>query len=915
MLASGTRLGAYEVVAAIGAGGMGEVYRARDTKLGREVALKVLPEEFAADAERMGRFEREAKVLASLNHPNIATIHGMEESGDVRALIMELVPGQTLAELLMTSAGTPGRVMPLDEALPIAKQIANGLEYAHERGIVHRDLKPANVKITPDGVVKILDFGLAKALEGEVAAGDPSSSPTMSRLATQAGIILGTAAYMAPEQAKGKSVDRRADIWAFGCVLYEMLTGKKPFEGETVTDILAAVIMKEPDWTALPPVTPAALGRLLRRCLTKDVRDRLQAIGEARIAIQKVEKGETELVSGTAVILPPPVPVPRWRRALPWVVGLLAIIAMLATFYAYFRASRPAPPSPIELNLFLPAGQQLYADDGPAVVISPNGSRVAYVAETPSNKEQIYVRSLESSVGTPLESAMGSSPFFSPDGQWIGFFGSNGDIEKISVFGGAPVTICVANSHRGAWWGKDGTIVLTSAVTSSLYRVSASGGTPVAVTHLDAGRKEITHRWPQILPDGKSVIFTASADNNNFEHADVEAASLATGKTTILVENAYFGRYLPSGYLTYVSGGTLFAAPFDAAALKLTGPSRPILTNIEADVTNGSAQLSFSNGGTGIYILGQSTGPQVVVNLVDLAGKATPLVPQPGDYYSPLYSPDGKRLSLDFQSNVWIFDIARGSLSPLTFSRPACVTPIWTPDGKRITCFRPEVGSGAGMSWLLADGSGAMEPLTDSGSVRQIPFSWSPDGKTLAFAQYATSSGACCEIWTLQINSDGKPGKPKPFIRRGPGGGVYAPAFSPDGHWLAYQTLGGLRQVYVVPFPGPGGQWQISVDGGAFPVWSKTGHELFFIEGSRQQTGALATVEYSVEGNSFVASKPKILFRGGFVSRDPYSYYDVAPDGKHFAILAPAGGRAPVSDEPTVVLNWFARVARMAGQK
>jgi len=915
-LAEGTRLGPYEIVGPLGVGGMGEVYRTRDTKLGREVALKVLPTEFAADAERMARFEREAKVLASLNHPNIASIYGFEDSGGVHALVMELVEGQTLADLI-----NRGQIPP-DEALPIARQIAEGLEYAHERGIVHRDLKPANVKITPDGVAKILDFGLAKALEGETAAGDISSSPTLTHMATQAGIILGTAAYMAPEQAKGKSVDRRADIWAFGCVLYEMLNGRKPFDGETVTDILAAVVKEEPDWAALPPNTPTTIRNLLARCLKKDPRRRLQAVGEARIAIEEAETGRQETVQDAALSAGGTVTAdrgPAWRRVLPWAIALLTSIAMVAALYSNWQATGSVPATPVELSLTLPATQRLFSGDGPAVVLSPDGSRIAYVASTASNTDQIYVRGLDSSEGTPFEGAIGASPFFSPDGQWVGYFGNNGKLEKISVFGGVPVTICIANSHRGAWWGRDGTIVFTPGVTTSLYRVSANGGTPVAVTHLDAAREEITHRWPQILPDGKSVILTASADNNNFEHADVEAASLATGKMKVLVENAYFGRYLPTGYLTYVSGGTLFAAPFDAANLKLTGPSRPILQNIGADVTNGSAQLSFSSSGTGIYTLGQATGAQVVVNLVDMAGKATPLVTKAGDYYSPLFSPDGKYLSLDFESNVWIYDIARGSLSPLTLSRPACVTPIWTPDGKRITCFQPDAANGAGMNWLPANGSGAMEPLTNSGTVRQIPFSWSPDRKTLAFAQYSGPGGACCEVWTLSINPDGRIGKPKPFLPYGSTGagtgGIYAPAFSPDGHWLAFQTLGGLRQVFVVPYPGPGGRWQVSIDGGAFPVWSKTGHELYFVEGSRQEQGALAAVDYTVEGNSFVASKPRILFRGGFVSRDPYSYYDVAPDGKHFAILASGGGKAPVSAQPTVVLNWFARVERKVAQK
>ena len=905
-------MGTYEVLSPLGAGGMGEVYRARDTKLGREVALKVLPEALARDAGRMERFRREAQILASLNHPNIASIYGFEDSHGAHALVMELVEGLTLAERV-----AKGR-LPLDEALAIARQIGEGLEYAHERGIIHRDLKPANIKLTRNDAVKILDFGLAKALEDNPASMDISSSPTLTRVATQAGIILGTAAYMSPEQAKGRAVDRRTDIWAFGCVLYEMLAGKMAFAGETVTDTLAAVIKSEPDWDALPVNTPPRIRELLQRCLKKEPKQRLQSIGDARIAIEEAVEGPTQGSTASSVGLRAPEASARgWARFLPWTTAALMAVAFLVVLGILWFTPRATPPAPMELSLEIPPGQQLFKLDGPGVVLSPDGSRIAYVAETASHDQQIYVRSLDSSESIPLQGAVGSAPFFSPDGQWVGYFGTDGNLDKVSVFGGVPVAICVANSHRGAYWADDGTIVFTPLVTAPVYRVSDNGGTPVAITHLNSDRKEITQRWPQVLPDGKSVIFTASADNNNFEHANIEAASLITGKATVLVENAYFGRYLPSGYLSYVSGGTLFAAPFDAANMRLTGPSRPVLTSIQADVTNGGAQLSFSNSGTAVYSLGGPTGAQVTVNLVDMTGKAAPLVQQPGNYYSPLFSPDGKRLVLD-SGNVSIYDIARGTLTPLTLSS-ACVTPIWTPDGKRITCFRPGGKTDPGLSWVQADGSGAAMPLTSNSPVRQIPFSWSPDGKTLAFAQYSGEGGACCEIWTLSIKPDGQPDKPKPFLlddATGSGtGGLYAPAFSPDGHWLAYQTLGGLRQVYVVPYPKAAGRWQISSVGGAFPVWSKTGHKLFFVEGSREEDGAVAEVDYTIEGNSFIASKPTVVFRGGFISRDPYPFYDLAPDGKHFTMLALAGQKTVTPTPPVVVIDWFSRVAKLASSQ
>jgi serine/threonine protein kinase/Tol biopolymer transport system component len=974
-------LGAYEILSPLGAGGMGEVYRAGDTKLNRDVALKVLPEAFAADPQRMARFEREAQVLASLNHPNIAAIYGLEESGPTRALVMELVEGETLAERIGTirplppgpspasgqgekglglqpsplgrgwprgagpGEGLRGAALQVDEALQIAKQVADALEYAHERGVVHRDLKPANIKITPEGVVKVLDFGLAKAL-GPALTSSPSSSgrgwsrdagpgeeqesPTLSLAMTQAGFILGTAAYMSPEQAKAKPVDRRADIWAFGCVLYEMLSGQKAFDGETVSDVLAAVIMKDPDWSALPETTPPSIERLIRRCLNKDPKQRLQAMGEARITIEEAISGTGPDWIGAGV---PPVDAhgqdaqarpsedhgPEGRatrplqRALPWAIAALAIPGLLVTLVILWRDLHPTAAKPMELSLAIPPGRELYTADGPAIVVSPDGSRIAYVVGT-LPQTQIYIRELDKSDATPLEGAKGASPFFSPDGQWLGFYSDDGKLKIVSVFGGAPFVVAEANSRRGASWGEDG-IVFPEDVTAGLSRVSLKGGKPVAVTQLDAARNEITHRWPQILPGGKIVLFTASADNNNFVQATVEASSLATGKVKVLVENAYFGRYLASGYLTYVSGGTLFAAPFDSTDLKLTGPPMPVLQDIESDLTNGSAQLSFAKNGTAVYLTGQALASQVTVALVDRKGNATPLVEQPGDYFAPSFSPDGKQLAMqEGVGNVMVYDLARKTLTPLTFSNPQCIFPIWTPDGKRITCFRPSAaGVGPGMSWLPSDGSGGIQTLTKtSDATRQFPFSWSPDGRTLAFAQYS-SAGGCCNIGLLTVSASDEPGEAKTFLeiqREGVSGSYYAPAFSPDGHWLAYvQDVSGLWQVFVSPYPGPGGKWQVSVAGGEFPVWSRTRHDLYFI--SVGTTLSLNSVPYSIQGNSFQPGTPTLLFHGIYENRNPYPAYDVAPDGKHFAMLQPVGGKSSAAAPPTVVLNWFARVAQL----
>jgi eukaryotic-like serine/threonine-protein kinase len=937
LLAAGNKVGSYEVTGVLGAGGMGEVYRARDTRLGREVALKVLPEAFAQDAERLARLRREAQVLASLNHPNIAAIYGFEDSAGTLALVMELVEGPTLAERiaggrtanaksstaqteLKSSTAREARkgAISLDDVLSIAKQIAEGLEYAHERGVVHRDLKPANVKITPDGAVKILDFGLAKALEGDPASVDISSSPTISRMATQAGIILGTAAYMSPEQAKGKSVDRRTDIWAFGCVLYEMLAGKSAFGGETVTDTLAAVIRGEPDWSALPKDTPTHVRVLLQRCLQKDAKQRLRDIGDARIAIEEVLSGAAATVEGQAFAVK--APQRAGRSWLPWAVAALCAIvaAIFATAY-FLRAPQPANSAPIQLSLNIPPSQPLVTDNGPAVTLSPDGTRIAYVIHTDHN--HIYVRNLDGSEGTPLQGAQGATPFFSPDGRWIAFYGTDGKLEKVSVFGGAPVTICDAGAARGGSWGKDGTIVFTQSYTTPLYRVSADGGTPVAVTHLDKSRNEVTHRWPQILPGGKDVLFTASQNNNDFGHADVEAASLATGQAKVLVENAYFGRYLASGYLTYVSGGTLFAAPFDAGKLKLTGTAMPVLTNLQADLASGSAQISFARTGTAVYIAGATLTNQLTVGLFDRKGHATPLVKEPGSYLNERFSPDGKRLALEVGSNsISVYDIARGTMTPITFASSGCIAPVWTADGKMITCTRTT--KGLGISWLPSDGTGRMTSLTSgNGGAFQYASSWSPDGRTLAFYEFSPKTGGCCEIGTLAVSSSGQPGEPKILFGQGGVNGYSYPEISPDGRWMAYDSgESGSPQVYVVPFSGAGGKWQVSVTSGLFPRWSKAGHELFFVGENNVSTSAatLVAAPYTVNGYSFQPGQPEVLFQGGFEMTYPSPNYDVAPDGKHFAMLVPAGGNPSSSAAmPTVVINWFSRVAQMvaAGQK
>jgi eukaryotic-like serine/threonine-protein kinase len=909
-LATGTKLGPYEILAPLGAGGMGEVYRARDAKLNRDVALKIISPEFAHDEQRMARFQREAQVLASLNHTHIASIYGFEESGNIHALVMELVEGPTLAERIMQGP------IPLEEGLPIAKQIAEALESAHERGIIHRDLKPANIKLTHDGKVKVLDFGLAKAMMDGSSSQTISNSPTLTMASTKEGVILGTAAYMSPEQAKGKAVDRRSDIWSFGAVLFEMLSGQQTFGGETVSDALAAIIKDTPDWSALPSSTPKRVRDLLQRCLQKDPRQRLQAIGDARIAIEEILSGSSQgddddrVVPG-AVPGAAPAAAQTWRRFAPWALAAVLAVVLLFTLFALRQASQLPALKPVELSLLIPPDQQLDTFDGPAVAISPDGSRLAYVIRNRGmNAGKLYVRELDNKAVVLLDGAAESCvPFFSPDGQWIGVFG-DGKLKKVSVRGGASIVLAEVAGYRGGTWSEDGTIVFPAQFTSPLSRIPAAGGTPVAFTHLDASRSEITHRWPQFLPGGKAVLFTASADNNFFEHASVQVASLEKGVGKVLVENAYYGRYLAGGYLAYVSQGTVFVAPFDAKELKITGTAIPVLQGVDADLSNGAAQISISRSGTAVYLSGGTLNKNVNVALLDRKGNASTLMDDRPDAASPSISPDGKRIAFNTIHGIWVHDIARGTTSPVTPATAGATFPIWSPDGQWLTYAHirsTSKGSGQAIYRNRSDGTGEEEALTPENLLNSFPSSWSPDGKILAFYQLSDKDG-CCIIWTLTMDEKGKPGEPRRFLDQASDGKARLPQFSPDGRWLSYDSReSGVPQVYVVPFSGGGGKWQISTDGGRESRWSKTGHELFYVTLTGQ---SLISVPYSVDKTSFQPGKPELLFADRFEMRVPFTSYDVMPDSQHFVMFQFAGGRAASSSAPTVVLNWLDEVRR-----
>jgi serine/threonine-protein kinase len=910
-LSAGTRLGPYEITAPLGAGGMGEVWRARDVRLGREVAIKVLPEALAREPERMSRFEREAHVLASLNHAHIAALYGLEESNGRRALVMELVEGPTLADRLAHGA------IPLEEALPIAVQIAEALEYAHERGIVHRDLKPANVKLTADGAVKVLDFGLAKALADDPLSPEVSNSPTLSAVATRAGIILGTAAYMSPEQAKGKTADRRSDVWSFGVVLCEMLTGKRLYSGETAPETLARVIERDPDYGGLPAQTPRRIRDLLRRCLTKDPRKRLQAIGEARVAIEDAIAHPREVEAA-----------PRRPRTAPWVVAVAAAAAfgLAIGARAPWRAATP-PPAPVRLTVELGADASLLTLYGPSAALSPDGALLAFVArKNTAERPQLYLRRLDQLQASAVSGTQAAEdPFFSPDGQWIGFF-AEGKLKKVAVTGGAAVTLCdlggAGRTQRGGSWSEDGTIIFAprSLPGVGLSRVSSAGGQPEVLTTPDAAVAEITHRWPQVLPGGRAVLFTAHNTLGNYEDASIVVRALPGGPSKVVQRGGYFGQYLPSGHLVYIHEGTLFAAPFDLERLETAGPPAPVLEGVTTSPASGGAQFSFSSRGTLAYQPGARAGSAAAIQWMDREGKTQPLRSMAGDYHNLRFSPDGQKLAMDVrdgkQSDVWVYEWARDTMTRLTFDPRNDSTPVWSPDGRRIAFSsargdKTPGGLSGNLYWQRADGTGEAERLTESEN-NQVPTSWHPSGRFIAFAQ-GGATALNPDIYILPIEGDEaagwKPGKPQAFLNT-PFAEVM-PAFSPDGRWLAYMsTESGRPEVYVRPFPGPGGKWQVSTDGGGFPTWSRTRKELFY----RTVDQRIMVSAYAVERDSFRADKPRLWSEGRFAATLLGTRnFDLHPDGQRFAVLKSGEEQAETKrDKVVLVQNFFDELRRLA---
>jgi Tol biopolymer transport system component len=887
-LSAGTRLGPYEILAPIGAGGMGEVYRAHDPRMGRDVAVKVAAERFS------DRFSREVHAIAALNHPNICTLYDVGPN----YLVMELVEGPTLAERIKEGA------IPLDEALAIASQIADALEAAHDKGITHRDLKPGNVKIKPGGAVKVLDFGLAKVAEPQ-PAGNPETSPTLSMRATQVGMLLGTAAYMSPEQARGKPVDKRADIWAFGVVLYEMLTGQQPFQGEDVAETLAAVISKEPSWERVP----VKAQRLLKRCLEKDPRKRLRDITGVELLLEEapVGGGLVRLGGGRA-------------RLLPWIVaGALAVI-VVALAIIHFRET-PAPQPLMRFSADL--GPEAVEGVNMTAAISPDGGRLAFVARGPGGKQQLATRLLNQAKATLLPGTENAAdPFFSPDAQWIGFF-ADGKMKKISVQGGAALTLCNAPGPRGASWGEDGSIVVTLSPQpgSGLSRVPAEGGTPQALTK-PREKGEAVHRWPQILPGGQAVLFTGNPVPAGYDDANLEVLSLKTGQWKVVQRGGYFGRYLATsngaGHLVYIHQGTLFAVGFDLDRLEARGTPTPLLEDVAADATGGGGQFDVARNGTLVYLSGKSSTASWPVAWMDSAGKTQPLLAAPGQYYFPRFSPDGKRLALAVGpfavGDIQVYDWQRDTMTRLTFTQRN-LAPVWTPDGKHIA-FLWDYPGGNSIRWIRADGAGEAQTLLDSKSEMQ-PYSFSPDGQRLTFSEQAADTGRP-HIWTLPLDvSDPdrpKPGKPELFLRTP--SGETTPAFSPDGRWIAYASFeSGRGEVYVRPFAGGAssgsGKWQISNGGGSRPIWSRDGRELFYYQ---PRDNLILVASYTAKADSFAADKPRLWSSTQILNPGPGIQWstDLAPDGKRFAVFpkpeAASEQKGPVN--VTMLLNFFDELRR-----
>jgi len=893
-LEPGQKLLHYRLDEKIGEGGMGVVWKATDTSLNRPVAIKVLPEAFAGDAERVARFEREARFVASLNHANVAGIYGTHEASGCRFLAMEYVEGDDLSQRL--SRGT----IPRDEALAIAVQIARGLEAAHDKGVIHRDLKPANVKLTPDGSIKVLDFGLAKVFAPETSAsGVPSQSPTVTSAGTMAGVILGTASYMSPEQAKGQEVDRRADNWSFGVVLYELLTGRSPFQCDSVPETLAAVMMQKIDLGALPADTPDQVKRLLQRCLRRDPQKRLKDIGDARLQLEEArqapERTQTQETEATVRS--------GWLTRIPWAIATVAVGAAL--WFGLFSSTDSEPATPMRFALSVQNGlEHSTLFSLVSLAVSPDGERVVLTARSEAGRG-LYLREMGRDEAVYLDGTEGSiSPTFSPDGQWIAF-AQDGELKKMSVSGGPPAKICDAPGLRGIAWGTQGQIALSPDRSSGLVLVPESGGTPVPLTELDPPETPgvtPSHRWPEFLPDGKTVLFTKTPNDNDYDIADIVAVSVADGTEKVLIKGGTFPKYVPGGFLVFLRRTTLFAARFSAERVELLGAPIPVLEGVASGATYGSGHLSFSNNGVLIYAGESNLVAKSRLVWLDRQGNETAASVHERVFRNARVSPDGRRAVLAIYDsptwNLWMLDIARDSLTRFTFDELLDRNPVWTPDGEWVIYSAIHGAASTNLFRKRSNGTGEAERLTESPHHHDA-FSISPDGKTVAMTQVTPGLGY--DIMLMRL--DPGPQEPEVYLRTP--FTEQQPRISYDGDWIAYASdETGQMEIYVRPFSGSGGQIKVSSDGGARPAWSPEGSELLYTDSTARK---LMSVRFSVVDGEFAPESAKEMIDLG---QQYQSRFEAAGDPLRILTgdrLLPGGTS---TRPPTVVVNWFDELER-----